>query len=204
MITITMPAADAVTISSLIHLTDPKTPRLDVIHLSTLAGETMAVASDRFALGQTYSQAPATGAALWAITTDAAKFITANVKPLNKWHTPAPVVFEINSGERAGTIRTGNAVFGYEWPEESRREELLRQLTAVVTNWKSRTDAPPVTLGTRLLVKLSKVLDGFSKSEKWCLELGASNSTREDRPGPLRASNGRVVMLIQPRLDTAN
>jgi hypothetical protein len=201
MLTIKMPAADAVTIASLIHLTDAKTPRLDVIHLSTLAGETMAIASDRFALGQTYSQASATGEALWAITTEAAKFITANVKPLNKWHTPAPVVFEINPEERTGTIRAGNAVFGYEWPAVELKSNTIEQLTRVLDNWRARTDAPPVTLGTRLLMKLSKVLDGFSKSEKWSLELGASNSTREERPGPLRATNGRVTILIQPRLD---
>ena len=199
-----MPAADAVTIASLIHLTDPKTPRLDVIHLSTLAGETMALASDRFALGQTYSQATATGEALWAITTEAAKFITANVKPLNKWHTPAPVVFEINPESREVEIKAGSAMFGYQYPEEVRREELHKQLAGVVSNWQPRTDAPPVTLGTKFVTKLAKVLDGFSKSEKWTLQLGASNSTREDRPGPILANNGRVKLLIQPRLDTAN
>ena len=204
MITVTMPATDAVTIASLIHLTDPKTPRLDVIHLSTLAGETMALASDRFALGRSYSQATATGETEWAMTADAAKFITANVKPLNKWHDPAPVVFEINPGERAGKITAGSAVFGYEWPAIEMKSNTIEQLTRVMDGWQARTDAPPVTLGTRLLMKLSKVLDGFSKSEQWTIELGASNSTREDRPGPLRASNGRVVMLIQPRLKTAN
>lgn len=197
-----MPATDAATIAALVHLTDPKTPRLDTVHLSTLLEETKAVASDRYTLGLYYSQATATDATEWQLTAAACKFITANVKPLNKWHTPSPVIFEVDSENASFTITAGAATYSDKYTPEKMGRSTISTMADVVTNWAPRTDAVPARLGTRFLVKLGKLTDGFTKIDTWLLELGASNYTaKSERPGPVRAlSPGGVTVLIQPNL----
>jgi len=202
MITVTMPATDAVTIAALIHLTDPKTPRLDTVHLSTLGGETKAVASDRYTLGTYYSRTTATDCVEWQLTAAACKFLTANVKPLNKWHTPENVTFEVDTSTNAFTIMTGAATYSDKWPTGVAGRSVVDTMSAVVTSWAPRTDAVQVRLGTRLLMKLGKLTDGFTKVDTWLIELGASNyAAVSDRPGPVMATSpGGVMVLIQPNL----
>ena len=197
-----MPATDAATIAALIHLTDPKTPRLDTVHLSTLGGETKAIASDRYTLGTYYSQATASDCVEWQLTAAACKFISANVKPLNKWHTPSPVLFDVDPDSETFTITAGAATFSDKWPAGVSGRSVVDTMSAVVTSWAPRTDAVPARLGTRFLVKLGKLTDGFTKVDTWLIELGASNYTaKSERPGPVRAkSTGGVTVFIQPNL----
>lgn len=201
--TIKMQAPDAVTIANLIHLTDAKTPRLDVIHLSTLAGETLAVASDRFILGRVFAKTETDGAPIeWRLPAGAAKFITANVKPLNKWHNPEPVVFEINGLHL--TIKAGSSTYAENIPAPYSTASTADQLTKVLDGWKPLTDARPVNLATRFLLKLGKLTDGFTKVDGWLMELGTQEHANPAKPGPVRAKSERVEILIQPRLNTAN
>lgn len=198
---ITMEAADAVAIASLINLTDAKTPRLDVIHLDTALLETAAYGTDRYALGRVMvpSVSPS-DAVQWQITAAGAKFITANVKPLNKWHTPGRVMFDIDTESRAVSIGFGASAFTDTWPADNARN-LTEQLAGVLEQWEPRDTAAPVSMSSRLISKLSKLSDGFAKVDSWLLELGASAShANPDKPGPLRATSGRLEVLIQPRL----
>lgn len=203
MTTISIPAADAVTIASLIHLTDPKTPGLDTIHLSSTGVETLAIATDRYLMGQFFSTATAPGMNYdgpeWQLTAAACKFITANVKPLNKWHDPAPVVVDLDTDARQFTITAGAATFTDTWPVSPYKTTRATAFLSVMNRWEKATDAQPVTLTTRLLIKLSKLMDGFTKADKWTLELGAGQSElHPTRPGPVRATKGGLSVIIQP------
>jgi hypothetical protein len=199
---ITIAAADAVTIANLINLTDPKTPRLDVIHLDTALLETVAYGTDRYTLGRALvpSSSPLDKVE-WRLTAAAAKFITANVKPVNKWHEPAPVTFDVNTEERTVTIAHGSSTFTDEWPADTFGRAITEQLAGVIDQWEPRATPDPVSLATRFLVKLGKLTDGFTKVDAWLLELGASPTHGNPaKPGPVRATAGRLELLIQPRL----
>lgn len=199
MTTIRMNAGDAVTIANLIHLTDAKTPRLDVIHLSTLAGETMALASDRFILGRVMADTQLTGDPVeWRLTANAAKFLTANVKPLNKWHDPAPVVFELN-GDHV-TITAGAATYADNIPAPFSTRSTTDELSRVLDGWRAVDNARPVSLATRFLLKLGKLTDGFTKVDGWLIELGEQQNATGRHAGPIRAKSERVELLIQPRV----
>lgn len=200
-----MPADKAITIASLTHLTDPKEPRLKNIHLSTLAGETMALASDKYVLGKYDTEATATGEFSepieWELTAAGAKFITANVKPLNKWHTPAPVIFEVNEAERMFTIRAGAATFSDEWEPSRFTSSAFTTLLRTVEQWEPREEVSEFTVATRFLMKLGKLMNGFTKVDNWLMAMGASpNEARPERLGPIRASSNGLTVLIQPRL----
>lgn len=203
MTTITMQAGDAVTIANLIHLTDAKTPRLDVIHLSTLAGETMALASDRFILGRVMAETQLDGDPVeWRLPANAAKFITANVKPLNKWHDPAPVVFTLN-GDHV-TITTGANTYAENIPAPYSTRSTTDELARVLDRWKAVENARPVSLATRFLMKLGKLTDGFTKVDGWIIELGEQANATGRHAGPIRAKSERVELLIQPRVLPTN
>lgn len=203
MTTITMQAGDAVTIANLIHLTDAKTPSLDVIHLSTLAGETMALASDRYVLGRVMTQSELVGDPVeWRLPANAAKFITANVKPLNKWHDRAPVVFTLN-GDHV-TITTGANTHAENIPAPYSSIPMTQKLAAVLDRWKAVESARPVSLATRFLMKLGKLTDGFTKVDNWLIELGEQANTTGRQAGPIRAKSERLEILIQPRVIPTN
>jgi hypothetical protein len=200
---ITMEAGDAVAIASLINLTDAKTPRLDVIHLDTALAETAAYGTDRYALGRVMvPSASPSDRVEWKITAAGAKFITANVKPLNKWNTPGRVTFDVDTESRAVSIGFGASAYTDTWPADTANgRDLTEQLAGVLEHWERRETAAPVSMSSRLISKLSKLSDGFTKVESWLLELGASPSHgNPDKPGPLRATSGRLEVLIQPRL----
>lgn len=199
---ITMEAADAVAMASLINLTDAKTPSLDVIHLDTALLETVAYGTDRYTLGRVMvpSVSPS-DAVQWKITAAGAKFITANVKPLNKWNTPDRVSFNIDTDNRAVSITFGSSAFTDTWPADINGPKLVEKLAGVMEQWEPRDTATPVSMSSKLITKLAKLSDGFNKVDAWLLELGASpNYGNPDKPGPLRASSGRLQVLIQPRL----
>jgi hypothetical protein len=195
-----MEAADAVAIASLINLTDAKTPRLDAVHLDTMLEETVAYGTDRYVLGRYVATAGASNACEWQLSAAACKFITANVKPLNKWHTPEPVAFTVDTETRTVTIATNGATFADRWTAHGFKSSTTEELGRVLNKWEARTETQPVKLSTRLLVKLSKLMDGFSKSDAWILELGITAAGREDRPGPVRATNSSHTVLIMPQL----
>lgn len=198
---ITMEAADAVAIASLINLTDAKTPRLDVIHLDTALEETVAYGTDRYTLGRLMvPSASPSDAVQWKITAAGAKFITANVKPLNKWNKPDRVLFDVDTDNRAVSISFGASAFTDTWPA-SNLGDLAEQLAGVMQQWEPRETATPVSMSSKLIGKLAKLSDGFNKVDAWLLELGAAATNgNPDKPGPLRASSGRLQVLIQPRL----
>lgn len=199
---ITMEAADAVAIASLINLTDAKTPRLDVIHLDTTLDATIAYGTDRYALGRVMvSSASPNAPVQWQITAAGAKFIAANVKPLNKWNNPGRVTFEIDTESRAVSIGFGASAFTDTWPADIHAGKLTEQLAGVLEQWEPRDTAAPVSMSSRLISKLSKLSDGFTKVDAWLFELGASPTHgNPDKPGPLRATSGRLEVLIQPRI----
>lgn len=198
---ITMEAADAVAIASLINLTDAKTPRLDVIHLDTALAETVAYGTDRYALGRVLvPSASPSDAVQWKLTANGAKFITANVKPLNKWNTPERVLFDVDTETRAVSIGFGASAYTDTWPADNGLD-LTAQLAKVLNQWERRETVTPVSMSSKLLTKLAKLSDGFTKVDAWLLELGAApNFGNPDKPGPLRATSGRLEVLIQPRL----
>jgi hypothetical protein len=194
---IKMQASDAVAVASLIHLTDPKEPRLDTVHLDTLREETIAYGTDRFILGRYVATATADIETRWQLSANACKFITANVKPLNKWHTPEDVVFTLDTEARTVTIATNGATFTDNWPVFTRSTS--EALERVVSEWKAIEEPQPVMMATRLLSKLSKLMDGFKKCDAWLLELGAT-ATNSAKCGPVRATLGKFTVLLQPKV----
>jgi hypothetical protein len=201
MITVTIEASDAVSIASLINLSDPKTLGLDSVFVSSSTTRTVAIATDRYVLGRYTAEEPATLSGLidWKLTANACKFITANVKPINKWHTPTPLTVEINPENNSFTINTGQTTFSDTWtlgPHRTTSENLGR----LVDDWKPAELALPNQLAIKFLVKLSKLVNGFSKIDKYVFQIGA-NDRNPSKPGPIMASaNGGWEVLIQPNL----
>jgi hypothetical protein len=201
---ITMDAADAVTIANLINLTDAKGDVLSLIHLDTALLETAAYGTDRYVLGRVMvaSNSPA-DAVTWRLTAAGAKFITANVKPVNKWHEPARVTFDVDLESRTVTIAHGSSTYTDNWPVLlNSHATLTEQLAGVFEQWEPRTESAPVSIATRFLTKLGKLTDGFTKAESYVWQLGASPSHGNPaKPGPLMAKSGRLEVLIQPRMN---
>ena len=202
MITITLEASDAVSIASLINLTDPKTPGLDSVFVTSSTTDTVALATDRYVLGRYKAEEPTTTASEpieWKLTAKACKFITANVKPLNKWHTPTPLTVEINPENNSFTINTGQTTFSDTWTK-GLHNGTGQNLTKLVDEWRPAELALPNYLTLKFLVKLSKLVNGFTKIDKFVFEIGA-NEYNAKKPGPMRASaNGGWEVLIQPNL----
>jgi hypothetical protein len=194
---ITLKAADAVSIASLIHAADtsrnPAAPVLSEINLTLTAGQLIAGATDRFC-AITY-QCPADGPdGELRINAAAAKFITANVKPLNKWHDPAPVVIAYDTNARTFTISHNGASISGEWVAAK-----YPGIAGLISEWTPAADAQPVTLRAEFLARLGKFLSEFKKVELWAIELGAA-PMNPTKPGPVRAASGNFRALIQPNL----
>jgi hypothetical protein len=196
--TMTLKAADAVSIASLIHAADTSrgnmAPVLGEINLTLTAGQLTATATDRFC-AISY-QCPADGAdGELRINAAAAKFVAANVKPLNKWHTPAPVVIEYDSEPRTYTLSHNGASIAGEWVAAK-----YPGVLSLITEWRPADLAQPVTLKAEFMARLGKFLSEFKKVELWAFELGANTGTRTDRPGPIRATAPGFRFLLMPNL----
>lgn len=196
--TMTLKAADAVSIASLIHAADTSrgnvTPVLGEIHLTLTAGQLTATATDRYC-AITY-QCPADGVdGELRLNAAAAKFLTANVKPLNKWHTPAPVAIEYDTDTRTYNVSHNGASMAGEWVAAK-----YPGVLSLIQEWRPAEHAQPVTLKAEFMARLGKFLSDFKKVELWAFELGAGTSTRTDRPGPIRATAPGFRFLLMPNL----
>lgn len=206
LITINLTAADAVSIASLINATAAK-DSLEVLEqvriVPGLNGELYALGTNRYVAAQfkitraqVTGELPDTGIGLSAA---ACKFITTNVKRVNKWNTPDRVELIANTETREISVRHGAAVIGDTWAAGNYPVNLL----SMVESWEPAPAVAPVNLGTQLLATLGKFIDSFTKVEAWTLELGAASSelARErGYAGPLRATAGNFTALIQPRV----
>lgn len=211
MLNIELTATDAVSIASLIATAgDGKdgTPVLCQVRiLPGLDGRLTAVATNRY-VAATYvtdmanpADLPADGIGLSAA---ACRFIAANVKRVNKWNNPAGVELIANVATNELSVRHGAAVLGDTWPAGKYPVAIVGMVDA----WTPATDGYAVKLGQTWLNQLGKLVDGFTKVDAWLLELGqnaayaAGDMTRTaTRPGAVRATSGRFMALIQPRVD---
>jgi hypothetical protein len=210
MLTIQLTATDAVSIASLIATAGDvkETPPLGQVRiLPDSNGQIIAVATNRY-IAATYATDTAAPADLpadgFGLSAAACKFITANVKRGNKWHTPAGVELIANLDTRELSVRHGAAVLGDTWPAGNYPAAIVGMVDA----WQPATDYGAVKLGQTWLNQLGKLIDGFTKVDAWLLELGqnaayaAAGVTRDNmKPGPVRATSGRFTALIQPRVD---
>lgn len=211
MLTIELNATDAVAIASLINATGGNVDVPDVLKQIRLnvdgSGQITATATNRFMVA-TYT---ATAAAVsctcnecaigterpameLGISAKAAKFITANVKRGNKWTTPDHVELIADMDARELSVRHGAAVFGDVWPAAK-----YPDVMSLITNWTPAADLLPVKLRSAWLVALSKLMDGFNKTDFWLYELGGS-AFNPSKPGPVKATAGNFTALIQPNL----
>lgn len=211
MLTIELNATDAVSIASLIATAADSKDITQVLHqvriLPGLDGRLMAVATNRY-VAATYTtdtpapvDLPADGLGLSAA---ACKFITANVKRVNKWNSPAGVELIANLDTRELSVRHGAAVLGDTWPAGTYPVAIVGMVDA----WQPATDGNAVKLGQTWLNQLGKLIDGFSKVDAWLFELGHNAAYNKDgvnrhplKPGAVRATAGNFTALIQPRLD---
>lgn len=210
MLTIELNATDAVSIASLIATAADSKDTTQVLHqvriLPGLDGRLMAVATNRYVAATYTTDTPAPAdlpAAGVGLSAAACKFITANVKRLNKWNSPAGVEIIANLETRELSVRHGAAVLGDTWPAGN----YPAQVVGMVDAWQPATDGNAVKLGQTWLNQLGKLLDGFTKVDAWLFELGqnaayAAGDVKRDnqRPGPVRATAGNFTALIQPRV----
>lgn len=210
MLTIQLTATDAVSIASLIATAGDgkETPVLGQVRIVPgLDGNILAVATNRYvaATYATDTAAPADlPAAGFGLSAAACKFITANVKRVNKWHSPAGVELIANLETRELSVRHGAAVIGDIWPADNYPVAIV----GMVDSWQPATDYGAVKLGQTWLNQLGKLIDGFSKVDAWLFELGQGvaynvGDVKRDkvRPGAVRATAGRFTALVQPRVD---
>jgi len=210
MLTINLSATDAVSIASLIATAGDgkETPVLGQVRiLPDFNGNLMAVATNRY-VAATYTMDTAAPADLpadgFGLSAAACKFITANVKRGNKWHTPAGVEIIANLDTRELSVRHGAAVLGDTWPAG----KYPAAIVGMVESWQPATDYGAVKLGQSWLNQLGKLMDGFAKVDAWLIELGQGDAYNVDgvrrdkvRPGAVRATAGKFTALVQPRAD---
>ena len=194
--TITLKAADAVSIASLFNTLGREqfTPVLMEINLRITAGTLKAYATDRFTLATYECEADGPDGEL-RLTTPLAKWIVTNVKPRNKHYTPAPVVISYDPDTREVSASYDLATMAGTWTAQK-----FPAVETLFESWEPDTNAQPVTLNANFLTRLNKFLSEFKKVELWALELGKSPEHRPDRPGIVRAKSGRFTFLIQPNL----
>ena len=197
--TLQIAAADAVSIASLIHAansgSDAKiTPVLSEVFISVTDRKLTAAATDRFtaAVYDTDATGPDSE---FRLTAAACKFITANVKRVNKHYSPEPVEFTIDPENREVAIRHDRAVFSDTWQPTK-----YPAITGLVDSWQPDTQPRAVELRGEFLARLNKFLDSFTKVDYWLLELGANPNGITDKPGPVMATAGKFRVLIQPNL----
>ena len=193
---ITIKAADAVSIASLVHNvgTDKSLPVLTEIEIKLTAGEITSAGTDRFTA--TIYRCTGDGPdGVMRISTIAAKWIITNVKPINKHYTPAPVVIEYDPENCNFTISHNGATLSGFWVKSN-----FPAIVPLIDTWQPETDAKPVTLNSNFLVRLNKFLREFKKVELWAVELGKNANGSTTKPGPVRAVSGGFTFLLQPNL----
>ena len=199
--TITIDAADAVSIASLITAAATKTaaqatPVLGEIEVLLDNGNLTATATDRF-MAATYSSTATGEDAAFRLTAAAAKFLTANVKRVNKHYDTPPVLFVIDQDARQVTISHGGATFMDTW----NAAKFPAILDAMINEWQPADLAQPVKIRGEFLARLYKFTDAFVRVDYWVLELGSAKSAfRPDRPGPVLATAGKFRVMIQPNI----
>ena len=204
--TVMIDAADAVSIASLITAAATKTaaqttPVLGEIEVSLENGNLTATATDRF-MAATYTTAASStpwsvgDVTTFRLTAAAAKFLTANVKRVNKHYDTPPVEFVIDQDTRLVTISHGGATFSDTWISAK-----FPAVLNLINEWQPADTAQPVKLRGEFLARLYKFTDSFIRVDYWVLELGSAKSAfRPDRPGPVLATAGKFRVMIQPNI----
>jgi hypothetical protein len=198
--TIMIQAADAVSIASLINAAasgaDAKTtPVLGEIEVLLENGNLSATGTDRF-MAATYSSTATGEDTAFRLTAAAAKFLTANVKRVNKHYATPAVEFVIDQDARLVTISHGGATFSDTWNAAK-----FPAILGMINNWQPADTAQPVKLRGEFLARLYKFTDSFIRVDYWVLELGSAKSAyRPDRPGPVLATAGKFRVMIQPNI----
>tara|TARA_R110000803_G_scaffold32649_2_gene71786 strand:+ start:90 stop:737 length:648 start_codon:yes stop_codon:yes gene_type:complete len=204
--TVMIDAADAVSIASLITAAATKTaaqttPVLGEIEVSLENGNLTATATDRF-MAATYTTAASStpwsvgDVTTFRLTAAAAKFLTANVKRVNKHYDTPPVEFVIDQDTRLVTISHGGATFSDTWISAK-----FPAVLNLINEWQPADTAQPVKLRGEFLARLYKFTDSFIRVDYWVLELGSAKSAfRLDRPGPVLATAGKFRVMIQPNI----
>jgi len=201
----TITAANAVAIASLVNYADnskiPITPTLAAVHVTIKDNTLTAIATDRYVMAKFSTVLDVTDGrpSEFRISAAAAKWILANVKKGNKWNTPAPVSLEIDGDNLTITTKetayTSQLVAGISPKVES--------LLNLFDEWQPAETAQTLSLGSKFLTKITKLLDDFSRVEFATYELGkAMNGS--DKPGPVKVTAGAFEILIQPRVMPTN
>ena len=196
--TLMIDAADAVSIATLITAAATKTaaqttPVLGEIEVLLDNGNLTATATDRF-MAATYSSTASGEDAAFRLTAAAAKFLTANVKRVNKHYETPAVEFVIDQDARQVMITHGGATFSDTWIGAK-----FPAVLNLINEWQPADTAQPVKLRGEFLARLYKFTAAFIRVDYWVLELGATTSTyKADRPGPLMATAGKFRVIIMP------
>ena len=197
--TLQIAAADAVSIASLIHAansgSDAKiTPVLSEVFVTITDGKLTAAATDRYtaAVYDTDGSGPN---GEFRITPAAAKFITANVKRVNKHYSPQPVEFTYDEEKRELGISHGYAAFGDTWQPQK-----YPDVINLANTWQPADTAQPVKLRGEFLARLYKFLDTFTRVDYWVMTLGRGPDYRPEKPGAVMATAGNFRVLIMPNV----
>jgi len=194
--TLTLKAADAVAIASLIATADTGrngAPVLADILVTVDNGNVTAHATDRFALARYDATGDGPDGSL-RVTAAMAKWILTNVKKGRGYGSPEPV--ELTYSEETGEIsaRHGLAVIGDKWNAGK-----YPAVETLLTTWTAADTAQPVTLRAEFLARLGKFINDFQKVNYWAVELGTA-PMNPNKPGPVRATSAGFSVLIQPNL----
>lgn len=195
--TLTLKAADAVAIASLIATADTGrngAPVLADILITVDGSNVTAHATDRFALARYDATATFGESGSLRITPAVAKWIITNVKKGRGYGNPEPV--ELTYSEETGEIsaRHGLAVIGDKWNGGK-----YPAVETLLTTWTAADVAQPVTLRAEFLARLGKFINDFQKVNYWAVELGTA-PMNPNKPGPVRATSAGFSVLIQPNL----
>lgn len=195
--TLELSAGDAVAIASLSALAgnDKATPILTYVHLvADRDAAISAVATDRFMLGR-YATTGRGDAVDVLLSPAACKWITANVKRVNKHYSPGPVEVTYLEETREIALRHGGATYGETIPALMK----FPAVESLLDNWAAGDQVTPIKLNTARLSRLAKLLDNFEKVDTWLYRLAALDY--KGRPGALKATggeHGQFTALIQP------
>jgi hypothetical protein len=194
--TLTLKAADAVAIASLIACTATgrdSAPVLRNVSVTVDGGNVLAIATDRFAVARYGATGDGEPGSL-RITPAVAKWIMTNVKKGRGYGNPDPVEFTYSEETGELSARHGLAVIGDTWTPAK-----FPDVDSLFTAWAAADTVTPVTLRAEFLARLGKFVNDFQKVNYWLIDLGATPG-RPDRPGPVRARAAAFDVLIQPNL----
>ena len=198
--TITIEATDAVSIATLITAAATKTaaqttPVLGEIEVLLENGNLTATATDRY-MAATYSSTATGEDTAFRLTAAAAKFLTANVKRVNKHYDTPAVEFVIDQDARQVMISHGGATFSDTWIGAK-----FPAVLNLINEWQPADTAQPVKLRGEFLARLYKFTDSFIRVDYWLVELGLGNQNfKSHRPGPLMATAGKFRVIIMPNI----